>query len=168
VQVNDSTIDGGAPSSTIAHVGIAITGGATGRVTGSLIENNEYTGTASNTEGLGVSLFGGCMSTATGGPLSFNVAIDRNRVVDNDDGINVFQANSQCTASTTTPTDAHIDDNFVAKNDGITNTALFNDQYGNNYSGYQVGIADSGGANDTVADNGARWKCGWLTRSTAS
>jgi hypothetical protein len=155
VDVQASVINGGGPSATFSPVGIQITRGATGEVAGNLIEGNEYTGATADDEAAGVVLFGGCTDTPLGGPLDTNVEIDGNHFLNNDIGISVFEGNdtSGCESSTTTPTDEQISGNVIAKNDGVTDTALYTDQYGNNYAGYQAGIADQGSDGDTISGN---------------
>jgi hypothetical protein len=155
VSVQASVINGGGPSATFVPEGIQISRGATGEVVGNLIEGNEYTGTTAYDEAAGVAVFGGCNDTSTGGPLDTNIKVDGNHVLNNDVGIQVFEGNdtSGCANSTTAPTDEQIVGNVIAKNDGVTNTALYSDQYGNNYPGYQAGISDQGSDGDAIAAN---------------
>jgi hypothetical protein len=155
VKVQGSVINGGGPSTTFFPEGIQISRGATGQVIGNLIEGNEYSGTTPYDQAAGIALFGGCTDTPTGGPLDTNVKIDGNVVRGNDIGVDVFEGDntSGCANSTTAPTDEQITGNVVTKNDGITDTAPYADQYGNNYAGCQAGIADQGSDGDTITAN---------------
>jgi len=155
VKVQGSVINGGGPSTTFFPEGIQISRGATGQVIGNLIEGNEYSGTTPYDQAAGIALFGGCTDTPTGGPLDTNVKIDGNVVRGNDIGVDVFEGDntSGCANSTTAPTDEQITGNVITKNDGITDTAPYTDQYGNNYAGCQAGIADQGSDGDTITAN---------------
>ena len=147
VDLRTNTIDGGGPTATIARNGIQISRGATGHVQNDTIDNNEYTGPGSSASATGVLVYGGC-----GDPLSTNVHIQNNTVVNNDAGIDLSNSNSACTASATSPTDVQVSNNLVMKTNGETNASPFQDQNGNSYTGYQVGIADAGDS-DQVHDN---------------
>ncbi|HUE28074.1 MAG TPA: hypothetical protein VMP89_14960, partial [Solirubrobacteraceae bacterium] len=49
-------------------------------------------------------------------------------------------------------TNDDVHNNVIAKNDGVTNHSPFTDENGKPYTGYQVGVADTGN-NDQVHDN---------------
>lgn len=136
-----SRIDGGGQTSTIARNGIQVSRGATGKVAGNTIENNEYTGSGTFASATGVLVFGGC-----GDPLSTNVVVNGNAITGNDSGVVLanYSADPDCVASATTPTDNRVHGNTITKSDGETNQSPFTDQAGNDYTGYQVGIGVTG------------------------
>jgi hypothetical protein len=148
-QIQSSNIDGGGQNAIIARNGIQISRGATAQVHNSTINNNEYTGPGSFASATGVLVFGGC-----GDPLSTNVQVHDNTLTNNDSGVVLanYTPDPNCVASATSPTNNQVHDNVIAKNDGITNNSPFTDQFGNNYTGYQVGVADTGN-NDQIHDN---------------
>jgi hypothetical protein len=138
----------------IASEGIQISRGATGEVDQNLVENNEYRGTEGDSVAQGIQVLGGFNDLPTGGPLDFGVLIDHNQVLDNDEGINVFQGNDTSGGElpTATPVHEQILDNQIAKDDGITNQAQYPDYYNNTYAGYQSGLTDESNS-DTIAGN---------------
>ena len=137
VTVLSSTVDGGGQTSVIARNGIEILRGATGTVSKSTIENNEYTG--NSTSATGVLVYGGC-----GDPLATNVTVSGNTITDNDMGVALDNYTDDCSASATTPTDNHVVNNTISKGDGETNHGAFTDWQNTAYTAYQVGIGDSG------------------------
>jgi hypothetical protein len=147
IQVQDTTVDGGGQTLQIARNGIQIGRGATGQVADSAINNNEYTGAGSSASATAVLIFGGC-----GDPLSTNIQVRNNKLHNNDTGISAGNFNAGCTASTTSPTNVQMHDNVISKNDGETNHSPFTDQFNNAYTGYQVGIADTG-SGDSIHNN---------------
>lgn len=148
-QIQSTTVDGGGRTATIARNGIQISRGATGQVHNSSINNNEYTGTGSYASATGVLVYGGC-----GDPLSTNVQVHDNTLTNNDSGVVLanYTPDTNCVASATSPTNNQVHDNVIVKNDGETNNSPFNDEAGNPYTGYQVGIADTGNK-DQIHDN---------------
>ena len=149
IEVQSSSIDGGGQTNVIARNGIQISRGATGQVLDSAINNNEYTGTGSFASATGVLVFGGC-----GDPLSTNVQVHENMLLNNDSGVVLanYTSDPNCVASATSPTNNEVHDNTITKNDGETNHSPFTDQSGNNYTGYQVGVGDTGD-NDQIHGN---------------
>lgn len=148
-QIQQSTVDGGGPNPTIARNGIQISRGATGQVQNNTISGNEYTGTGSFASATGVLVFGGC-----GDPLSTGVQVHNNTLTNNDSGVVLanYTADPNCVASATSPTNNQVHDNVISKDDGVTNHSPFTDEYGNPYTGYQVGVGETGN-NDQVHDN---------------
>lgn len=148
--VDDASVES---NPNLAPSGVELARGATGEIEGNLIEHNEGRGPASG-DGVGILLDGGATDTSTGGPLDIGVRISRNQLVDNDEGVNAYQANNSSGGElpSSTPTDEQIVDNTIIKNDGVTNTTPFSDYYGNTYAGYQVGITDEADS-DTIAGN---------------
>lgn len=144
-----ATVDGGGPTAVIARNGIQISRGATGQVTGSTIENNEYTGPGGFASATGVLVFGGC-----GDPLVANSRVNGNTLTNDDSGIVLanYSADPNCDASATAPTDDRVLNNTISKTDGETNHSPFTDENGNAYTGYQVGIGITGNG-DTVSGN---------------
>jgi hypothetical protein len=148
-QIQGSTVDGGGKNPIIARNGIQISRGATGDVRENSINNNEYIGAGPFASATGVLVFGGC-----GDPLSTHVRVHGNTLTNNDSGVVLadYTADPSCVASATTPTNNDASDNVVAKNDGITNHSPFTDENNTPYTGYQVGVADTGNS-DRVQDN---------------
>jgi hypothetical protein len=138
VTVTGSTVDGGGQTSTIARNGIEIVRGATGTVNKSTVSNNEYTGT-NGSAAAGVLVYGGC-----GDPLATNVTVGGNTITDNDMGVALDNYTADCSASATTVTDNIVKNNTITKDDGETNQGPFTDWQNTAYTGYQVGIGDSG------------------------
>ena len=153
VDLHASIVRGSGPKPTVEQVGVQISRGATGELTDNLIAGNEYNGTTPGIAGLGIDIFGGCTDVG-GGPLDTNVRVSGNDIANNDLGIFVLQGDnsSQCVNPAPTPTAEQIVANRITKDDGITNTATEIDQYGNDYTGYQAGIQDSGNS-DTITHN---------------
>ena len=149
IDVANSTIDGGGPNATIARNGIQISRGATGNVHNNTVQNNEYTGPGGFASATGVLVFGGC-----GDPLAKNADIHDNTISNNDSGVVLanYSSDPNCVASATTPTNDHVHNNTISKGDGETNHSPFDDEDGNSYTGYQVGIGVTGD-NDHVDGN---------------
>jgi hypothetical protein len=148
-QIHGSTVDGGGQTAMIARNGIQISRGATGDVHDNSVNDNEYTGPGGFASATGVLVFGGC-----GDPLSTNVRVHDNTLTNNDSGVVLanYTPDPNCVASATTPTNDDVHGNVIAKNDGVTNHSPFTDEHGNAYTGYQVGVADTGDK-DHVDDN---------------
>ena len=116
---------------------------------GSTIKNNEYTGSGSFASATGVLVFGGC-----GDPLSTNDVVSGNTISNNDAGVVLanYSADPNCVASATTVTNDTVKNNTISKNDGLTNQSPFTDWQNTAYTGYQVGIGDTGNG-DQISDN---------------
>jgi hypothetical protein len=147
IQVSNTTVDGGGQTAQIARNGIQIGRGATGSVDTSSINNNEYTGPGTFASATAILIFGGC-----GDPLSTNIQVRANTMQNNDTGVSAGNFNPACTSTATSPTNIEINNNTISKSDGETNHSPFTDQYNNAYTGYQVGISDTGD-NDQVHNN---------------
>ncbi|HVB05735.1 MAG TPA: hypothetical protein VNF07_05760 [Acidimicrobiales bacterium] len=149
VEVDGSTVNGGGQTALIARNGIQISRGAGGEVHGSTVAANEYTGPGGFASATGLLVYGGC-----GDPLSVGVKVHDDTFSNNDSGVVIgdYSADPNCVASATTPTDNEIHGNSIDKTDGETNHSPFTDAAGNAYTGYQVGIADTGNS-DTIHDN---------------
>ncbi len=100
-----------------------------------------YTGSGSFASATGVLVFGGC-----GDPLSTNDVVGGNTISDNDAGVVLsnYSDDPNCVASATTPTNDTVKNNMITKDDGETNQSPFSDEAGTSYTGYQVGIGDTG------------------------
>jgi hypothetical protein len=138
----------------LAFEAVQISRGATGEVEDNLIEHNETGGTQAGWS-LGVYVDGGATDTSTGGPLDLGVRIVGNTLLDNDEGVNVYEADDTSGGAdpTATPVYEQVLNNRIVKDDGVTNHTPYGDQYGNTYAGYQTGIVDESNS-DTIADNG--------------
>ncbi len=149
ISVVNSTVDGGGHTSVIARNGIQLSRGASGTVNGSTIKNNEYTGSGSFASATGVLVFGGC-----GDPLSTNDVVSSNTISNNDAGVVLgnYSADPNCVASATTVTNDTVKNNTISKNDGLTNQSPFTDWQNTAYTGYQVGIGDTGNG-DHISGN---------------
>jgi len=128
VRVESNTVDGGGPRAGIARNGIQVSYGATGRVTGNTVTGHAYTGRGAVASGILVA--GGLF----GKPLSRDVVIQSNMLVDNDVGIYVSQS---AAGGGPLPESTGIQ---------VVENMLSNGALTNGYP-YQAGIADSGGGN---------------------
>jgi len=146
-QIRASTVDGGGQTNVIARNGVQISRGASGQVVGNMISGNEYTGPGSFAAATGVLVYGGC-----GDPLSTEVLVAHNTLIDNDAGIDVADFNPACSQAPATATNNHVVHNVIVKNDGETNQSPFTAQDGSSYTAYQVGIADTG-KGDSIVHN---------------
>ncbi len=148
-QIHGSTVDGGGQNAMIARNGIQISRGATGDVHDNSVNDNEYTGPGGFASATGVLVFGGC-----GDPLSTNVSVHDNTLTNNDSGVVLanYTPDPSCAASAATPTNNDVHGNVIVKDDGVTNHSPFTDENGNAYTGYQVGVADTGN-HDRINDN---------------
>jgi hypothetical protein len=124
----------------IAQNGIEVLRGASGEVSNNTVSANQYSGPASASSG-GVLIFGGC-----GDPVTPNVAVNQNTLTDNDVGIFLFNALSDCVHAPTTKT------NDVAVNNTISNSAVTNASGFGPGCGYQAGVSDVGN-HDTINSN---------------
>ena len=134
VQINGLTANGGGPTDLIARNGIQISRGATGQVQNSYIFGNEYTGNGDAADS-GILVYGGC-----GDPLSTNVHITNNVLVNNDASVVLDDLSPSCTTSATSPTNNRVANNLIVKSDGDTNQV------------YQAGIAVVGDG-DQIQNN---------------
>ncbi len=141
IVLETSRIDGGGQTSVIARNGVQVSRGATGKIAGNNVLDNEYTGTGSFASATGILVFGGC-----GDPLATNIVINGNALTNDDSGVVLanYSADPDCVASSTTPTDNRVHGNTISKSDGETNNSPFTDEAGNDYTGYQVGIGVTG------------------------
>lgn len=145
--VQSSTVDGGGLNAIIARNGIQVSRGATAQIEGNSVSGNEYTGPGSFASATGVLVYGGC-----GDPLSTNVQVHNNTLTNNDTGVSVSDFDPTCSTAPSTATNNQVHDNTISKNDGVTNHSPFTDENGNPYSGYQVGVGETGN-NDQVHNN---------------
>jgi hypothetical protein len=145
--VVSSTVNGGGQTAAVARNGIQISRGATGEVSRSKVEDNEYTGTGADAPGTGVLVVGGC-----GDPLSTGVQVQNNTLYDNDASADISDFDPTCSTAPNTRTDNQVNDNSITKDDGETNHSPFTDEAGRAYTGYQVGVADTGNG-DTIDNN---------------
>jgi len=152
IQVQATTVDGGGLNAMIGRNGIQIGRGATGQVHNDSVNNNEYTGPGSFASATAVLVFGGCQQTSGGGPLSVGVQVHDNTLKNNDSGVVFSNFDPTCATAPSQQTNGQTHDNTVSKGDGETNHSPYTDENGNNYTGYQVGVADTGN-NDQVHDN---------------
>jgi hypothetical protein len=148
VSLNTVTGGGrGAPFGAItAQNGIQISRGAGGTVLGNTVSNNSYTGPNGAASG-GVLVFGGA-----GDPLTTNVTVGGNLLVNNDVGIYLNNYNAAGDGPAATRTNVTAIGNRI-KNDAVTNVGPFSTfPTVQNYAGYQAGIDDIGNS-DTVTAN---------------
>ena len=129
VRVEANTVEGGGPVAAIARNGIQVSAGATGQVTGNAVTGNAYTGPIYVASGILV--VGGPFYDA---PLSRDVVIRDNTLVDNDVGINLSQAEKN-EGPLLESTNLQVVENTLSSA-ALTNRAP-----------YQAGISDYGGGN---------------------
>ena len=142
VAIVGSTVSGNGPTIHTAQNGIQISRGATGQVHNDTISGNECQVVIPTGVATGILVFGGA-----GTPLSTDVQVHNDTLVNNDVGIDVAEYNATGTAGATSSTDNQVHNNTVTKSDGDTNRADFS-----GYTSYQAGIADSGNG-DQVHNN---------------
>jgi hypothetical protein len=155
--ISNSTVTGAGPTTQIAQNGIQYSFGATGKVTGSDISGNNYTGTgeASST---GILVFGGGGSTCGIGansPLVKHASFRKNTLDGNDIGIAFFNVNSACTKSASTPTKDTACHNTIANTHGYPGGVPSADANISGFGsdvGYQAGVSDAGNK-DVICDN---------------
>lgn len=140
VDVHDNTVTGLGLVNFIAQNSIQVSRGAHGNVHNNTISKNRYTGTNNASSG-GVLIYGGC-----GDPITTNVSVDNNKLIDNDVGIFLFNADPTCSTAPTTQT------NNSAHNNVITNNAVTNISGNGSPQGYQAGIDDVGNG-DSIHNN---------------
>lgn len=146
-QIQSTTVTGFGQTSAVAQNGIQISDGATGQVQNDSVNDNEYTGPGGDAPGTGVLVFGGC-----GYPLSTGVQVNNNTFTDDDAAVDVADYDPTCSTAPSTQTNNQVHDNVIVKNDGVTNHSPFTAENGESYTGYQVGVADTGNG-DQVHDN---------------
>ena len=147
--MSKTVVTGDGPTPTIAQNGIQVSFGATGSVTHSTITGNNYTGTgeASST---GILVVGGGGSTCgigSSSPLVEHATFEDNTLIGNDVGIDLFNVNSTCTKSATTPTRDTVEGNVIQNSHGYPSPDA-NISGWSATVGYQAGVSDAG--NDDV------------------
>jgi len=115
--ITDNTITGLGPISRLAQNGIEVGLGATVNMTGNFISNHSYTGSGGAT-GDGIIGFGGACN---GGALEVGNKVSRNTLLQNDIGVQYFNADANC-SSTATQTKDIIESNII-RNNSVTNTS---------------------------------------------
>ncbi len=148
--VTNSTVTGegrGAPFGTIiAQNGVQLGRGATGVIEDNNISNNSYTGTGADASSAGILVFGG-----GGDPLTTNVVVKQNTLINNDTGIYVSNTKSDGVTPPSKATNNVVEGNRIS-NDAVTNQSPFTDYHGTLFNGYQAGI-DEQGNSDTLKNN---------------
>lgn len=145
--ISGSTLDGGGQTTEIARNGIQISRGASAEINGNSVNDNEYSGTAANAAATGILVYGGC-----GDPLSVGVQIHNNSLHNNDAAIELAEYDPTCSTAPSSRTGNEVHQNTISKTDGETDHSPFTDQFGSSYTGYQVGIADTGNG-DQIHNN---------------
>ncbi len=149
VDVHNNTVNGLGPVDFIAQNGIQISRGANGSVHNNTVTGNAYTGTNNASSG-GILVYGG-LNEPRGivpgiVPLTTNVSVHNNTLIDNDVGVFLANYNADASAGPSTPTKISVHNNTIS-NDAVTNVS------GNGYPvGYQAGISDSGNK-DSIHNN---------------
>jgi hypothetical protein len=151
--IDNVTVTGAGATPAIAQNGIQISLGATGSVTHSTITGNNYTGTGVASSA-GILVFGGggaVCGIGANSPLVRNAVFTGNQLTGNDIGIALFNADSTCSKSTSTPTRDTACGNAIENSHGYpsadANIAGFSSAVG-----YQVGISDTG-SHDVICGN---------------
>ena len=139
LMVAGSAVTGSGPTSHIAQNGVQISRGATGMVRDTAISGNESTVVAPTAVSTGVLVYGGCATNGVATPLSTGVHVVRDRLTNNDVGIDFVNLDAACTGPATARTADQAVADVVTKTDGDTNKADYN-----GYTSYQAGIADAG------------------------
>jgi hypothetical protein len=143
-KIQNNTVTGLGPVPFIAQNGIQVSRGATGDVNNNTVSGNAYTGPNGASSG-GVLIFGGCQNFG-GGPLTTNVDVKNNTLINNDVGIFLFNADPACNVAPATPTNNSAHNNTIS-NDAVTNTSGNGDG-----RGYQAGVDDVGNG-DEITNN---------------
>jgi hypothetical protein len=138
LSVSHSAVTGAGPYSAlgtiIAQNGIQISRGATGSVTHTLVAGNQYSG-PNAASSAGVLVFGGC-----GDPLSTHVSLTDSKLVSNDIGAYLFNADPACAQIPATRTHNTVSGNTISDS-AVTNTSGYSTTP---LCGYQAGISDFG------------------------
>ena len=144
-KIHNNTVTGLGRVNFIAQNGIQVSRGATGDVSNNTVSGNAYTGPNGASSG-GVLIFGGCQNFDSGGPLTTDVDVKNNTLINNDVGIFLFNADPACNVAPATPTNNSAHNNTIS-NDAVTNTS------GNGPGcGYQAGVDDVGNG-DEITNN---------------
>lgn len=148
--IEHNTVTGAGPLSPfgdiIAQNGVQVSRGASGSVSHNTISDNQYSGTG-ETSATGVLVYGG-----GGDPLTTNVSVVGNTLVNNDIGVALDNYNASFTAPPSTKTQDNAVNNTIS-NDEVTNTTGYgsgND--GAAICGYQAGVSDFGN-HDNIKNN---------------
>jgi parallel beta helix pectate lyase-like protein len=144
-KIQNNTVTGLGPVIFIAQNGIQVSRGATGDVNNNTVSGNAYSGPNGASSG-GVLIFGGCQNFDFGGPLTTDVDVKNNTLINNDVGIFLFNADAACNGAPATPTNNSAHNNTIS-NDAVTNTTGNGDG-----RGYQAGIDDVGNR-DEITNN---------------
>jgi parallel beta-helix repeat protein len=141
--ITSNSVTGQGPVSWIAQNGIQLGYGAKGTVTGNTVTGNAYTGSNLASSG-GILVVGG---ECFGPDLAYTVglSITKNTLTNNDVGVWLFNADSNCTAPTT-KTNNSVKFNAISDN-AVTNTTGYSAT-----CGYQAGVADVG-HKDLIVNN---------------
>jgi hypothetical protein len=141
--ITKNTVTGEGPVDYIAQNGIQLGYGAKATVTGNSVTGNAYTGSNLASSG-GILVVGG----ACFGPgLAYTVGLDisKNTLTNNDVGVWLFNADSNCVAPTTKT-------NNSVKSNTISNIAVTNKTGYTATCGYQAGVSDVG-HKDAIVNN---------------
>jgi hypothetical protein len=141
--ITKNTVTGEGPVDYIAQNGIQVGYGAKATVTGNTVSRNAYTGTNLASSG-GILVVGG---ECFGPGLAYTVGLDisKNTLTNNDVGVWLVNADTNCNAPTT-KTNNNVKFNTIS-NDAVTNTTGFNAT-----CGYQAGVGDVG-HKDAIVNN---------------
>jgi nitrous oxidase accessory protein NosD len=144
--VSHDTVTGAGPLSALGQIiaqnGIQVSRGASGRVAGNTVSDNQYSGPGNASDG-GVLIYGGC-----GDPLTTNVSVVGNTLTNNDVGVYLSNSDPACTAAPGTRTRDAVSKNLVTSS-AVTNTSGFSTSP---LCGYQAGISDVGN-HDAITGN---------------
>src|SRR5579875_1580114 len=147
--ISDVSVTGDGPTSQIAQNGIQFSWGATGSVTHSVVSGNNYTGTG-DASSTGILAFGGGGSACgigAGAPLVTDATFSHNKLTDNDIGVALYNLDSTCTTSASTPTHVTACYNTASNSHGYpggTPSADANISGFGSGVGYQAGVTDVG------------------------
>lgn len=143
INVENNVVTGAGPAGYIGQNGIQVSRGATGDINGNTVSENAYTG-ANEASAAGILVYGGW-----GSPLSHNVTVKNNKLVNNDVGVYFAEYNGNASGPAATPTRNSASDNWIFDS-AVTNTTGMVASNGN--FGYQAGLADVGNR-DSACDN---------------
>jgi hypothetical protein len=163
--ITKTVVTGDGPTPIIAQNGIQVSFGATGSVTHSTITGNNYTGTgeASATGILVVGGGGSVCGIGPSSPLVERATFEDNTLTGNDVGIDLFNVNSACTKSATTPTRDTVQGNVIQNSHGYPSPDA-NISGWSATVGYQAGVSDAG--NDDVICNNTISGAGYAPRGS--
>jgi hypothetical protein len=140
--ISNNTVTGQGAVDYIAQNGIQLGYGATAAVTGNTVTGNAYTGLNGASSG-GILVVGG---PCYGLPYTTGLNISKNTLTNNDVGVWLFNADSDCASAPASKT------NNSVKNNKITNGAVSNRTGYSPTCGYQAGISDLG-HKDLIVNN---------------